>query len=167
MRVGGASIVDVGRLPIGEVRAFFAVRHPATLPGVEVLPGFWAHHYAENPGAAWSLFGEWPVGLRIPFFVVVTVVAVLAVGWFYRHLGRGQRHLQFALVLLLGGALGNFLDRLARQYVIDFVDVYWRTHHWPAFNVADSCISIGVCLLVIDMLRAPRPETNVAAPAGE
>jgi signal peptidase II len=74
---------------------------------------------------------------------------------------------RLGLALIIGGALGNLFDRVRLGYVIDFVDVYWRTHHWPAFNVADSAISVGVTLLVLDMLRAPRAEPNVAAPAGE
>ena len=56
------------------------------------------------------------------------------------------------LALILGGALGNLVDRVRLGYVVDFIDVYWKRHHWPAFNVADSCITIGVTLLVLDML---------------
>ncbi len=58
----------------------------------------------------------------------------------------------------MGGAVGNLLDRMRLGYVIDYVDVYWGRHHWPAFNVADSAISIGVVLLVLDILRNPQSE---------
>ena len=62
---------------------------------------------------------------------------------------------QTALALVMGGALGNLIDRAMHGYVIDFVDVYWKSHHWPAFNVADSCITVGVTLLLLDILKSP------------
>jgi signal peptidase II len=65
--------------------------------------------------------------------------------------------LQTPLSLVMGGAIGNLIDRWRHGYVIDFVDVYWKSYHWPMFNVADSAISVGVCLLLLDMLREPRP----------
>jgi signal peptidase II len=67
-----------------------------------------------------------------------------------------SRLARMALALVMGGALGNLIDRARLGSVIDFVDVFWGPHHWPAFNVADSAISVGVVLLVLDMLRAPR-----------
>ena len=76
---------------------------------------------------------------------------------------------QTALACIMGGAIGNLLDRARLGYVIDYIDVFWGRHHWPAFNVADSAITLGVALLILDILREPRPEETVvpvASPAG-
>jgi signal peptidase II len=70
-----------------------------------------------------------------------------------------------ALALIMGGAVGNLLDRLRLGHVVDFVDVYWGVHHWPAFNVADSAISVGVALLLLDILRHPQSEARTEVPA--
>jgi len=70
---------------------------------------------------------------------------------------------QTALALVMGGAIGNLLDRARLGYVIDYVDVYWGAHHWPAFNVADSAITVGVALLVLDILRNPQMDESPKA----
>ena len=92
---------------------------------------------------------------------VVALVAIAVYGW---KLPASSQLPRLALALIIGGALGNLFDRVRLGYVIDFLDVYWGRHHWPAFNVADSSITIGVALLVIDMLRQPRVQTE-GAPA--
>ncbi len=84
-----------------------------------------------------------------------------------RRLPARSRLPQTALALIMGGALGNLLDRARLGYVIDFVDAYWGVHHWPAFNAADSAISIGVVLLVIDILRQPQAGEAPQPPRGE
>jgi signal peptidase II len=70
---------------------------------------------------------------------------------------------RLALALIMGGAVGNLLDRVRLGYVVDFVDVHWGAHHWPAFNVADSAISIGVALLLLDIMRHPQGAPEAAA----
>ena len=72
---------------------------------------------------------------------------------------------RLALALIMGGAVGNLLDRLRLGHVVDFVDVYWGVHHWPAFNVADSAISVGVALLLLDILRHPQSEAHTEVSA--
>ncbi len=133
--------------PERPVRAFNDVR---------VLEDYFHLRYVENPGAAWGLFGGLPESIRVPFFIVVTVMAVVFVLWMIRQTDAGQRLLLWALALVLGGALGNFTDRLLRGYVVDFLDFHWRNQpgmRWPTFNVADIAISVGVALLLLDALR--------------
>jgi signal peptidase II len=100
--------------------------------------------------------------LRVPFFYLVSLGAVIFIFWYYRKLSDEQRYLQIALALVLGGALGNALDRLLRGYVIDFIDWHWRDLHWPTFNIADAGISVGLVLLFLDMLFAKKPAGNGA-----
>jgi signal peptidase II len=105
-----------------------------------------------NEGAAFSLLanaGGWQRWLFAGFAVLVTVVLV---GWLVR-LQRHERLLAAALSLLIGGAIGNLIDRLRTGRVVDFIDVYYGTWHWPAFNIADSAITLGVLLLLVETLR--------------
>lgn len=106
--------------------------------------------YAENPGAAFGLFRTLPDNLRGLFFHFVSIGAVVLIVFYYRKL-RGERAEAWALAglpLVLGGAVGNWVDRIARGFVIDFIDLQFI--NWPSFNVADSAICVGVGLLVID-----------------
>src|SRR5215218_2737844 len=125
-----------------------------------VLPDYWHFRYVENPGAAWGLFGGLPEGVRRPFFHLVSLAALGFILWMYVRLEPGQRLVRVALALVAGGALGNFVDRLLRGYVIDFIDWHWRNQpglRWPTFNVADVAICVGVGLMLLDALRVRRP----------
>ena len=133
----------------------------------EVIDGLVRLTYVRNRGAAFGVLSDAELPYQAFLFAAVSLLALFAIAVYAWRLPTASRVPRLGLALIIGGALGNLIDRVRLGYVIDFVDVYWRTHHWPAFNVADSCISIGVCLLVIDMLRAPRAEPGVAAPAGE
>jgi signal peptidase II len=133
-------------------RFYTCVRHPEPIGrDVVVIPGFWNHRYVENPGAAWGLLARLPESVRIPFILV-----------FFRRLEPDQRMLQMALSFVLGGAIGNFLDRLHLSYVIDFIDWHIKDAHWPTFNVADSCICVGVGLLLLESRLARKPATAAA-----
>ncbi len=109
--------------------------------------------YAENPGAAFGLFRTLPEHLRGPLFHLVSIGAVILIGFYFSKLKgeKGEGWARWGLPLVLGGALGNYLDRLARGFVIDFLEAHWlEKAYWPAFNVADTAIVVGVGLLVID-----------------
>jgi len=136
------------------LRGFYAYRHlePLATEPHYVWRPVWRMNYVENPGAAWGLFRSLSEGFRNGFFTVVSIGAVLFIVHYYRKLREEQRLLQVALALVLSGAVGNFLDRLARGYVIDFVEWYWWNRpdlRWPTFNVADSLIVVGVALLIL------------------
>ena len=133
----------------------------------ELIDGLVRLTHVRNRGAAFGVLSDADLPYQAFIFAAVSLLALFAIAVYAWRLPTASRVPRLGLALIIGGALGNLIDRVRLGYVIDFVDVYWRTHHWPAFNVADSCISIGVCLLVIDMLRAPRAEPGVAAPAGE
>ena len=111
---------------------------------IPVIEGLVSLTYVRNTGAAFSLLAGAPAAFRVPFFLTVAAIAIVAIGLFLWNTPASQRLTLIALALVLGGASGNLIDRLTYGEVIDFVDVYWGDWHWPAFNVADSAISIGV-----------------------
>ena len=139
---------------VEKLRGFYAYEH---LESIATEPYYvwrpvWRMNYVENPGAAWGLFRGFSEGFRNAFFTAVSVAAVLFILHYYRKLRDDQRFLQLALVFVLSGAMGNFVDRVARGYVIDFVEWYWWNRpdvRWPTFNVADSLIVVGVAMLVV------------------
>lgn len=111
---------------------------------------------AYNPGAAFSFLAG-AGGWQRWFFVAIAVgVTLVLVAWLKR-LGSGERLTAFSLALVIGGALGNLVDRILYGYVIDFIDVYYDAGlHWPAFNLADSAICVGVAGLLLDAFRSHR-----------
>jgi len=111
-----------------------------------------------NTGAAFSMFenmNEHTVRNLLVTFSIVAVVVVLVLLW---KLGRTFTMTSVALALILGGALGNLYDRVMYSHVVDFLEVHIVHYHWPDFNVADSCIVIGACLLLLEMLRPQKSE---------
>ncbi len=109
---------------------------------------------AHNTGAAFSFLAG-ASGWQRWFFTVIGIVAAIFIIWMLRK-HPGQRLFSFALACVLGGAIGNVVDRLLHGYVVDFVQVHWRGWYFPAFNVADSAITIGAACLILDELRRVR-----------
>ena len=140
-------------------------------PAHVVVEDYWAHRYVENPGAAWGLLASLDPRYRVPFFHLVSLVAIALLALYCRRVAPVQPRLGVALALIMGGALGNYVDRLARNYVIDFIDWHWRNQpglHWPTFNVADAAISVGVLLLLSDgLLSRRRGAVDASTPAEE
>jgi signal peptidase II len=132
-------------------------------------PDFLRIRYAENTGAAFGLFRGLPAGARGLLFHVVSLGAVLLITAYYVRLQgtKEERFARLGLALVLGGALGNYFDRLARGFVIDFIEAHWHDRAtWPSFNVADSCIVIGVGLLLLDGITRREPKKVEVAPGG-
>jgi signal peptidase II len=119
---------------------------------VSVVPGLLDLTHVRNTGAAFGILN----GADFPFKTVVipmiATAALIAVGMYSANLGRHQRVARIGLALIIGGAAGNLLDRIVAGSVVDFVDVYWRSYHFWAFNVADSAITCGVVVMILDMM---------------
>ncbi|RCS58479.1 signal peptidase II [Parvibium lacunae] len=125
-----------------------------TLHEVKPITSFFNLVLAHNPGAAFSFLAN-AGGWQRDFFTALGVVVSLIIIWMlYKH--STQRLFAGALALILGGAIGNVIDRIRFGYVIDFLDFYWGNLHWPAFNVADSAICVGAALLVWDEISRVR-----------
>ncbi len=120
---------------------------------IEILPNYVSLTYLRNTGAAFGFLAGARSPLRIVFFAAISSVAIGCILYLIRGLRPQQKWLLVSLSLILGGALGNLIDRLRMGEVIDFIDLHWYQIHWPAFNVADSAISIGVVMLFVQMLR--------------
>jgi signal peptidase II len=156
--------VFVGKAPEA---GFDGYHYRPTAPLV-VSESFFRFRYAENPGAAFGLFRSLPEDVRGPLFHVVSIGAVLLIGYYFSKLtgAKVERWAKWGLPLVLGGAIGNYLDRLARGFVIDFLEAHWfEQAYWPAFNVADSAICIGVGLLVVDSFVRKETKAPSAVPA--
>ena len=141
------------------------IRHTVGLyESIVVLDSFFHITHVRNAGGAFSLFAGVPNALRVPFFAVVSAAAVVALLVFVRRIEPRQWLLLFALGAILGGALGNFVDRMTSGEVTDFLDFHWRGWYWPAFNVADSFISTGMVILLLYSLLV-RDEAGGDQPA--
>ena len=136
---------------------------------VEIVGGFWNHVYVQNYGAAWGFLSGRDARFVRPFFLTVSILAVFIVLGIFRTVREDQWLLKIALSLIVGGAVGNFVDRARYGYVVDFIDWYatWggEEHHWPTFNVADVWITIGVALMLIEIMLNKEEEQSKAAQA--
>lgn len=130
------------------VHATFALHESHT-----VVANFFHVTYVQNPGAAFGFLARQSTAFLRYFFPAVTVVAVIALGLYFIAVPYQRRRTLWGICLIIGGAIGNGIDRLWLGRVIDYLDVHWYAYHWPAFNLADSAICIGVGLLLLDAFR--------------
>jgi len=122
---------------------------------IPVIDGFFNIFYIRNKGAAFSFLSQ--ASWRLPFFITISLIASLVILVAFGKLRNDQKLAQISLAMIFSGAVGNLTDRLRLGEVIDFLDVlYWKNSHWPAFNIADSFICVGVALLALDMLLEER-----------
>jgi signal peptidase II len=142
---------------------------------IVIIPGYWDYQYTENKGAAFSFLADSKSPYRKPFFVTVSLVAVILILWMLSGLALSQQLMIWALSLVCSGAIGNLIDRAEKGYVVDFIVwKYTDAYRWPTFNIADSLICIGVGLMVIEMIRDTirngrgdgPSEDSATAPAG-
>jgi len=120
---------------------------------VQVVPGLLNLTNVRNTGAAFGILNAVDFPFKTTLIAFIATAALLGVAVYAASLAPHQRAARIGLALILGGAAGNLLDRVAHGSVVDFVDVYWQHYHFWAFNVADSAITVGVAVLILDMLR--------------
>ena len=137
-------------LLLDQLTKIYIVSRFSLYESLTIIEDFFHITYIRNPGAAFGIFAGFAASFRIPFFLTLSFVAIIGMLFFYKTVA--EELLRIALSLILGGALGNMIDRARFGEVIDFIDVHWYSNHWPAFNVADSAITIGVGLMILDML---------------
>ena len=134
----------------------------------EVIEGFFYLTHVRNPGAAFGLFATAPAAFRLTFFVGISTVAIGIIISFFRKLAPGDRLSALALGSILGGAIGNLLDRIRYGEVVDFLHFrLWKGYSWPDFNFADSFIVVGVALLVLELLATEGPGEASSEPREE
>ena len=125
-----------------------------------VIPGFFNIVHVLNRGAAFGFLNRSDIQWQTYFFFAATALAVLIIFHLLRLAQDDDRLLTVGLGLILGGAVGNLIDRIKTGEVVDFLDFYWKTFHWPAFNVADIAIFLGSLGLVFAFYRLRRPPQN-------
>jgi signal peptidase II len=116
---------------------------------IKVIPGFFNITHIHNKGAIFGFFSRTNNHLVFIILTIASLLALAFVVYYFFKTAAAEWGMKLALTLILAGALGNLFDRMVRGYVIDFLDFYIKNHHWPFFNVADSCISLGAVLLLI------------------
>ena len=141
------AIVVLDQLTKALVRAYVPVYSSVT-----IVPGFMDFTHVPNTGAAFGLLSTADFPFKSTLIAIIATGAMVSVGLYAAKLAHHQWFARTGLALIIGGAAGNLIDRITVGSVVDFVDVYWRTHHFWAFNVADSAISIGVSIMILDML---------------
>jgi signal peptidase II len=129
---------------------------------VDVIPGLFRLTHVQNQGAAFGLFAESPSEWKVAMLILFSVAALAVVSALLWKNGNAMNATAIALSLVFGGALGNLWDRVASGRVIDFLDFYIGSHHWPAFNVADSAIVVGALLLLSEIFLAPQEEKAIS-----
>ena len=146
-----AVVVALDQLTKGWAETALVLHQP-----LQVVPSF-NLTLVYNQGAAFSFLSD-AGGWQRWLFSGLALAVSLAIVWWLRGLDRRQRLAAVGLALILGGALGNLWDRVLLGHVIDFVDVYYATWHWPAFNIADSAITVGAVLMIVDAMFGRQPE---------
>jgi signal peptidase II len=122
-----------------------------------VVDGLLSLSHVRNRGAAFGILSDADLPYQSLLFSTLSLAALVAIAVYAYRLPAEARLPRLALTLVLGGAIGNLIDRVRLGYVVDFIHVYWRQYQWPDFNVADSAITVGVALLILDILRSPQP----------
>ena len=141
----------------------FVIKHFRLGETYSLISGFFSFTYVRNTGAAFGLMAQADPSFRIPFFVAVPVLALGVIAWIFRRIPDSDVKLSTALSLVIGGAIGNLTDRLRLGYVVDFIDFHWRDRaYFPAFNVADSAICIGVAILMLDLFAKDEETTHAS-----
>lgn len=129
---------------------------------IEVIPGFFNLTRVHNFGAAFGVMNAADFPFKTAVLSALAALAVACLAWYGASLPADQRLARVGLALVVGGAAGNLIDRIAEGYVLDFFDFYWNGWHFWAFNVADAAITVGVSLMILDLLQIGRRRVSRA-----
>lgn len=132
-----------------QLTKFWVAQSFTLYESLPIIPGFFNLTYLTNTGAAFGILAGNPTWWRQVFFIGVAIIALVVIAIMQRHLKKESLWYEICLAFIAGGAIGNLIDRVRLGSVVDFLDVYVGTHHWPAFNVADSAITVGVTIFLV------------------
>ena len=141
-----------------QVTKFWIINNIALHDHVSVIPGFFNINHVLNPGGAFGFFADQSPGIRKFVFLFLSSMVTVILSWFYLRVAKTHRVLSYGLAMIMGGAIGNLVDRFRYGMVVDFLDFYIGNYHWPSFNVADSAICIGMAILIYHMLFNKLPD---------
>ena len=134
---------------------------------ISVVEGFFNITHIRNPGVAFGLFAKHESEYKVLFLVVISIIAIIAILIIFHQSPENKKTVRFGLILIFSGAVGNFIDRILYKEVIDFLDFFYQGFHWPAFNVADSCITTGVGFMIYDLFFGYPEKAGVSNPPNE
>jgi len=137
---------------IDQYTKFMVTLHIPLSYSINIVEGFFNLTHVRNSGVAFGIFSEQNSELKPYLLIFVSIIAIIAILVIFHQTESQKRLVQGGLVLVFSGAIGNLIDRVLHKEVIDFIDIFFNNRHWPAFNVADACITIGVMLLAADLL---------------
>ncbi len=158
-------VLPLSIVALDQATKLLVIRKLPLYEDVPLISGLLSLQHVRNSGAVFGFLSGTNIPGKPYVFAVMSALALAALTYYARTVPREERLPRFALSLVIGGAIGNLIDRIRFGYVVDFVKMYWETHVWPNYNVADSAISIGLVLLVIDSLRPRDRETAAATPS--
>lgn len=136
---------------LDQVTKEYVVRTMNLYHSITVVENLFNITYLRNKGAAFSIFAN--SSFRLPILISVSAIAVIAIIIFFRKINPDERNTAVGMSFILSGAVGNLMDRVRHGEVVDFLDAHWYGHHWPAFNVADSAIFVGVVLIALENIN--------------
>ena len=145
-------LIIVGMVFLDQATKLYIDSNMELHQSIQVIKNFFQITYIRNSGAAFGILSGFKSPWLTLFFVLISVVAIGIIMFYYYKTPENQRLTLVSFALIMSGAIGNFIDRAFYGEVIDFLYFHWYQHYWPAFNVADSCITIGVSLLLWDMV---------------
>ena len=148
------SVVTVG---LDQISKIIVLKSMTLYQSIPVIPGFFNFTYIRNPGGAFGFFANQSPAIRSFVFIFVSLLAIGFILYFYINTPDTHKFLATGFSLIFGGAIGNMIDRLRFGTVVDFLDVYIQNTHWPAFNIADSAISIGMAIFIYHVLTQKMP----------
>ena len=141
---------------VDQYTKFMITLHIPLSYSINVVEGFFNLTHVRNSGVAFGIFSEQNSQLKPYLLIFVSIIAIIAILVIFHQTGKEKRMVQGGLVLVFSGAIGNLIDRILHKEVIDFIDIFFNNRHWPAFNLADACITIGVMLLAVDLLLSSK-----------
>ncbi|MBT3922619.1 MAG: signal peptidase II [Nitrospina sp.] len=154
-------IISGSMIVLDQYTKFMVTLHIPLNYSVQVVEGFFNLTHIRNSGVAFGLFADQQYEYKALMFITISTIAIMAILVIFHQNPKSKKLVQMGLILIFSGAIGNLIDRTLHGEVIDFVDFVFKGYHFPAFNIADSCITIGVSLMVIDLFfDTTEPDSN-------
>ena len=152
---------------LDQITKFWVTLHIPLHYSISIVEGFFNITHIRNPGVAFGLFARHESEYKALFFIVISIIAIIAILSIFHQSPENKRAVRIGLILIFSGAVGNLIDRILYKEVIDFIDFFYKGSHWPAFNIADSCITIGVSFMIYDLFFGYPKNTGVSSPPSE
>lgn len=143
---------------LDQAAKFIVIQYIPLYESIGIIPGFFDLTHLRNPGGAFGFLADKSQNIRVFVFIFMAFLALFLILWFYRTTDKNLKWLRASYAMIFSGAVGNLIDRIRFGYVVDFLDVYIKNMHWPAFNVADSFITIGMGIIVYHVVFNKIPE---------